>query len=182
MKQIEAELRGGAPGSGKTHELLYKDWKKFKGRCLYFSHSHDACAEKFYELSNKGIKVRHIFGLGRICPCLRKKEEERSPEEHIIANLHYRKFPNKVICSMCKNINAFVPQKSCPYKQQFKEIKKFHIVLTVIHCAYGNQLFDKYQPEYIAMDDCLDYINPQLLQSLWLLSFPSSSILNPSSF
>ncbi len=77
-----------------------------------------------------------------------------------ISYLIYHKFSNKVVCSTCKDIGAY-PQKECPYKQQFIGIKKCHIVVTVIQVAYGTQLFDKFKPDIIAMDDCFDFINPQ---------------------
>lgn len=158
-KSISVKLRSGAPGRGKTHELLHNNWKHFKGRCLYFTHSHQTCEEKYYELGGKPY-VRHIKGLKSCCPCWKKKFEERSPKEQIIANLVEYNFSNKIICGTCKRIRAY-PQRKCRYKKQFVGIKNCHIVVTVIQCAYGPNLFNKFEPDYVAMDDCLDLINPQ---------------------
>ena len=158
-KSISVKLRSGPPGRGKTHELLHNNWKIVNGRCLYFSHSHKTCEEKFYELGGEPY-IRHIKGLKSCCPCWKKKIEERSPKEQIIANLVEYKFSNKIVCGTCKRIRAY-PQRKCRYKKQFVGIKNCHIVVTVIQCAYGPNLFSKFEPDYVAMDDSLDLINPQ---------------------
>ena len=157
-KEITVYLQSGPPGTGKTHELLHVDWKKFKGRCLYFTHSHATCTEKCIELGGEPY-VRHIFGLASRCPCLQKNYKKRTSKEQIIADLVSLKFSNRVVCTTCKKIKAYSPQDECPYKKQFVGIKNFHIVVTVIHCAYSKNLFDKYEPDYVAMDSCSDFIN-----------------------
>ena len=160
---IDISLQSGPPGSGKTYDLLHIVWKKFKGRCLYFTHSHEACMEKYLELIKSGVKkeqIRLIYGLARICPCVQKDLDSCSPREKFISSLIYHNFSNKIVCFTCKDIKAF-PQKDCPYKKQFDNIKKCHIVITVIQCAYGPTIFKKFKPEYIAMDDCFYYKNPQ---------------------
>ena len=159
-KEIDINLRSGPPGTGKTYELLHVDWKKFKGRCLYFTHSHATCKEKCIELGGEPY-VRHIFGLASRCPCLQKNYKKRTSKEQIIADLVSLKFSNRVVCTTCKKIEAYSPQDECPYKKQFVGIKNFHIVVTVIHCAYSKNLFDKYEPDYVAMDSCSDSINHQ---------------------
>ena len=159
QRDISTKLRGGAPGWGKTYDLLHNNWKHFKGRCLYFTHSHQTCAEKYHKLGGEPY-VRHIKGLKKCCPCYTKRMEERSPKEQIIADLVEHKFSNKVICHTCGKIRAY-PQRKCRYRKQFKGIKNCHIVVTVIQCAYGPNLFSKFEPDYVAMDDCLDLINPQ---------------------
>jgi hypothetical protein len=145
-RSIRVSVRGGAPGTGKTHEL-FQDWNNYNDfRKLYLSHSHSFLSEQAQRLK---VPVRHLFGIRRICPCLRDKEY-RNPLIIKFVNLG---FSTKHICTICKQLNAY-PQKSCPYQQQFIHIKDFPVVVAPIEYVFTTVL-DKYQPNYIAVDDCL---------------------------
>ena len=149
-RNIRVGIRGGPPGTGKTWEL-FKNWnKKSDERKLYLSHSHSFLSEQ--TLRVKG-KVRHLFGLKLICPCLQNGEHKNS----LIINLVDLKFQNRYICTICKEIKAY-PQKECRYKQQFKNLKKFPIIVAPIEYAMYTSTLDDYQPQYIAVDDCLTRI------------------------
>jgi hypothetical protein len=152
-RSIRISVRGGPPGAGKSREL-FLDWENYNdSRKLYLSHSHSFLSEQAKRV--KGL-VRHLFGLKRICPCLRTKEYRNS----IIAKLVRLNFSTKHVCSVCKELNAYPhAQKSCPYQQQFIHIKDSPVVVAPIEYVY-TKVLDKYQPHYIAVDDCLTRISP----------------------
>lgn len=166
-RKIRVSVRGGAPGTGKSREL-FQDWENYNdSRKLYLSHSHSFLSEQ--ALRVKG-KVRHLFGLRRICPCLRDDENGNV----VIMKLVDLKFSNKYICSICKQIKAY-PTKKCYYQQQFKHIKDFPVVVAPIEYVF-TKVFDKYQPQYIAVDDCLTRIrlNPLRVNLEYSLIYLSS--------
>ena len=150
-RSIRVSVRGGAPGKGKSHKL-FQDWENHNdSRKLYLSHSHSFLSEQANRVKGS---VCHLFGIGRICPCLRTKEY-RNPLIIKFVNLG---FSTKHICSICKELNAY-PQKNCPYQQQFKNLKDFPVVVAPIEYVF-TKVLDKYQPHYIAVDDCLTRIKP----------------------
>ena len=150
-RNIRVSIRGGAPGTGKSRKL-FQDWEnKNDSRKLYLSHSHSFLSEQANRVKGS---VRHLFGLKRICPCLRTKEYRNS----IIAKLVELKFSTKHICSICKQLDAYPhAQKNCPYQQQFNHIKDVPVVVAPIEYVF-TKVLDKYQPHYIAVDDCLTRI------------------------
>ena len=151
-RKIRVSIRGGAPGTGKSFELFQK-WNKLPNfRKLYLSHSHSFLTEQ--ALRVKG-KVRHLFGLRLTCPCLQNEKYENL----VISSLVHLNFSNKHICSICKQINAY-PSKNCPYQQQFIHVKDFPIIVAPIEYAMYTSVLDKYQPHFIAVDDCLTRIKP----------------------
>ena len=149
-RNIRVSVRGGAPGTGKSREL-FQDWEnKNDSRKLYLSHSHSFLTEQ--TLRVKG-RVRHLYGLRRVCPCLRDDEHGNA----VIMKLVDLKFSTKHICSICKQIKAY-PTKDCHYQQQLKHIKDFPVVVAPIEFVF-TQVLDRYQPQIIAVDDCLTRIS-----------------------
>jgi len=149
-RSIRPSVMGGPPGAGKTFELFQK-WNKLTNyRKLYLSHSHSFLSEQ--ALRVKG-QVRHLKGLRLICPCLQNQKNENS----IINALVYLNFSTKHVCSVCKEIGAY-PSKKCPYQQQFIGIKDYPVVVAPIEYAMYTSVLDKFQPHYIAVDDCLTRI------------------------
>ena len=168
MHKIEVELRSGTPGSGKTRELFTKDFKKFKGRCLYLGGSHKTLKEHHHRIGGEPY-ARHIYGLASCCPCLDRDEDEM-PRSPLIDTLVKHGFSNKTVCSICKKnkIMEKLEIKECRYHKQFEGIKKCHIVLAPIQCIFSPNLLKKYQPGFVVMDDCLDVINEGLFDiDLW---------------
>jgi hypothetical protein len=164
MRRIEVEILKGHPGSGKTFKI-FEDFKKFKGRCLYLSFSHHTLKEKSIELTKAGVSHRHIYGLASKiggCPCL-ERNEEGIPKSVLIDRLVRHFFSNKTVCNADKKnkIMEKLGIKECRYKKQFIGIKKCHVVLAPIQCLYAPNLLEKYQPDFIVIDDCLDAINPE---------------------
>ena len=150
-RSIRVSIRGGAPGTGKSYEL-FKKWENYNDlRKLYLSHSHSFLSEQANRVKGP---VRHLFGLRRICPCLRDDEHGNV----VIMKLVDLKFSTKYICSICKQIKAY-PTKNCPYQQQFKNLKDVPVVVAPIEYVF-TKVLDKYQPQYIAVDDCLTRIRP----------------------
>ena len=101
----------------------------------------------------------------------------------IIARLIDLKIPYDHICAVCQNIKAF-PQAQCHYQRQFDNIKSVFIVLAPVEYAFTTLLDKKYQPNYIAVDDCLDrkIIHPtrkELEELLIMLTTSSPLIKEP---
>ena len=155
-RSIRVSVRGGAPGTGKSRKL-FQDWEnKNDSRKLYLSHSHSFLSEQ--SLRVKG-RVRHLYGLRRICPCLRDDDYGNV----VIMKLVDLKFSTKYICSICKQIKAY-PTKDCHYQQQLKHIKDFPVVVAPVEFVF-TQVLDMYQPQIIAVDDCLTRISPNPLRN-----------------
>jgi len=166
-RRIRVSIRGGAPGKGKSCKL-FQDWKNLGDfRKIYFSHSHSFLAEQATRVEGK---VRHLKGLRLLCPCLQNEEHKNS----VIMKLVSLKFPNKYLCSVCKEIGAY-PTRKCPYQQQFRGLKNFPVIVAPIEYAMYTSVLDKYQPHYIAVDDCLTRIklHPSRIELSYALSYLS---------
>jgi|GEM_PF-6460213 len=140
---MEVEVIFGHGGVGKSCEL-FENWKQLpRIKKMYMSHSHTFLKHQ----ADRVPRSRHIYGLEWICPCLVENSQFYNP---IIVRLKNLKFPNKLLCSVCKELNAY--PSDCPYKLQFKRMP--NAVFLPIEYA-GSKVLEEYRPQIIAVDDCL---------------------------
>jgi len=161
--EITVKCVFGHGGVGKSREL-FEEWKLLPNKKkAYMSHSHS-----FLERQAKRVPgSRHIYGLEKICPCLK---EDFNP---IIDRLHKLKFPNKFLCAVCQDIEAY-PTDQCPYKKQFKSMPKT-LFLPIEYAAH--KVMPDYRPKIIAVDDCLLKIKKFPKKSeieIWLKILPQN--------
>jgi hypothetical protein len=144
-KEIDAYIRKGPPGTEKTKSKV-DELKKTKGRNIILGPSHDYLSEQESHIPNSN----HWWGLASEngCPLLVQINEEAK----LVQRLVRLKFTYDHVCSACSDINAF-PQKECPYKKQFENLKSFRFVLAPIAYAYTKRIGD-YEPDEIVVDDC----------------------------
>jgi hypothetical protein len=146
QQHIDVSTRIAPPGLGKTRDLM-KDWReRGHGRYLFLSFSHELLDEQYKRMKDI-VTARHLYGLRFICPCLNEQPTK------VITALADAGLSNKHICTVCKSLEAY-PQHECAYQHQFDDITDIQIVFAPIEYS-ATQLFDKYDPDNITVDDCL---------------------------
>lgn len=174
-KEINVYLRSGPPGSGKTSSKV-NELKKTKGRKIILGPSHDYLSEQEVWIPNS----KHWWGLASEygCPCLQESEDSEIPEKEVkrklIQKLVNLKFTYDYVCSACLDINAF-PQKECPYKKQFENLRSFPFVLAPIAYAFTKRI-SEYDPQEIVVDDCV--LNEKIHPPKDLLEFQLQNLHN----
>ncbi|MGC9779562.1 MAG: hypothetical protein HZR80_10005 [Candidatus Heimdallarchaeota archaeon] len=145
IEKRTVKVISGYCGVGKSRSL-FMDWKnKEDKKKVYLTHSHNFLEEQ----AKRSSKTRHIKGMRRICPY---KSKKNGPEK-FISNLLKSNLPNKIICTQCRKMKLeYSAYRKCPYQKQF--YKKPNTLAMPIEYSYTTKI-KKYEPNIIAVDDCL---------------------------